>query len=76
MPDDTETEDTTRGASAMHKETGAVATFETKADADAAGYTVPLSKDQHDMALHMNRKQRRAWAAAHRSAKKPKAATP
>lgn len=75
MPDDIETDDTTKGASAMHKETGAIATFELKADADAAGYTVPLSRDQHDMALHMNRKQRRAWAAQHRAAKKPKVAS-
>lgn len=55
----------------MHRETGAVATFENKSDADAAGYTVPLTRDQHDMALHMNRKQRRAWAAQQRGAKKP-----
>ncbi len=72
MPDETETEDTTRGTTAMHKETGAVATFETKADADAAGYTVPLSREQHDMALFMNRKQRRQWAAQQRGAKKVK----
>ncbi len=72
MPDEIETEDTTRGATAMHKETGAVATFETKADADAAGYTLPLTKEQHDMALYMNRKQRRQWAAQQRSAKKAK----
>ena len=73
MPDEIETDDTTKGAPAMHKETGAVATFETKADADAAGYTVPLSPDQRDMALFMNRKQRRQWAAQQRSAKKAKA---
>jgi hypothetical protein len=72
MPDESETEVTPRGTLAMHKETGAVATFESKADADAAGYTVPLSEDQHGMALHMNRKQRRAWAAQQRGSKKTK----
>ncbi len=75
MPDET-IEDTTRGTTVMHQETGAVATFETKTDADAAGYTVPLSRDQYDMALHMNRKQRRAWSAQQRGAKKTKAASP
>jgi hypothetical protein len=69
MPEDTDTEEN-RGTTVMHKETGAVATFETKTDAEAAGYTVPLSQEQYDMALHMNRKQRRAWAAQQRGAKK------
>ena len=75
MPDEELTE-STKGAPAMHKETGAVATFETKADADAAGYTVPLSSEQHEMAMHMNRKQRRAWASQQRGAKKQKVAGP
>lgn len=70
MPDETDL-DETRGTTVMHKETGAVATFETPADATAAGYSIPLSQEQYDMALHMNRKQRRAWAAQQRGAKKP-----
>jgi hypothetical protein len=46
----------------MHKQTGAIAQFETEADAKAAGYTVPLDEDQLKKVQHMNRAERRKWA--------------
>lgn len=60
----------------MHKQTGAMATFETDQDAIDAGYT-PLSrfetKENKDGKLiktliGMNRQERRAWMAQQRRA--------
>jgi hypothetical protein len=53
----------------MNPDSGAVALFEKKSDAKKAGFTVPLTKKEATMAQHMNRKQRRAWAAKNRRAK-------
>ncbi len=53
----------------MNPNAGAVAVFETKTDAKKAGFTVSLTKKEASMAAHMNRKQRRAWAAQQRKSK-------
>lgn len=53
----------------MNPDSGAVAQFERKADAEKAGFTIPLTKKEASLASHMNRKQRRAWAAQQRRAK-------
>jgi hypothetical protein len=54
----------------MDPKSGAIAHFERESDAKKAGFTVPLSKDQADMAQFMNRKQRRAWASTSRKKNK------
>jgi hypothetical protein len=53
----------------MNPDSGAVAKFEKKSDAKAAGYTIPLTKKEASLTSHMNRKQRRAWASQQRKAK-------
>lgn len=46
----------------MHKQTGAIAHFETDEDAKRAGYTVPLNEAQRKETWGMNRAERRKWA--------------
>lgn len=53
----------------MNPETGAIAKFETKEDAELAGYTVQLTKKETRMLANMNRHERRKWAAEQRRKK-------
>ncbi len=46
----------------MNPDTGAIAQFETKKDAEAAGHTVQLTPEQAAMLLPMTRTERREWA--------------
>lgn len=57
----------------MNPETGAIAEFETKEDAKAAGHTVPLGKREADHLYPMNRKMRRAALAKSRAESKSSA---
>jgi hypothetical protein len=51
----------------MHEQTGAIARFETKDDAEAAGYRLPLTDQQAAELGPMNRHARRAWAVKERA---------
>lgn len=46
----------------MNPGTGAIAMFETTFDAVDAGYTLPLTDDQHKTLSGMNRRERRRQA--------------
>ena len=50
----------------MNPNTGAIASFETDEDAEAAGHTVKIAKGFIKQAMGMNRHDRRAWAAQQR----------
>lgn len=54
----------------MNPDTGAIARFETKRDADQAGFTIPLSEDQAQQLLPMNRHERRKWISQSRKKNK------
>lgn len=45
----------------LHRETGAIAWFETEADAKRAGYRAKLSNQEVQTIATMTRQQRRAW---------------
>jgi hypothetical protein len=49
----------------MHPQTGAIAQFETLADAELAGYSVSLSKREARALKPMTREERKAWAATY-----------
>lgn len=51
----------------MHEQRGAIARFETKEDAEAAGYLLPITEQQAAELKSMNRHDRRAWAAKERA---------
>ncbi len=53
----------------MDPKSGAIAVFERPSDAKKAGFTVALTKEEHEVFYPMNRKQRRAWASKNRKAK-------
>ena len=57
----------------MHKQTGAIAHFETDEDAQLAGYTEKLTAEEHAITQPMNRHERRKWAAKRRYEAKRKA---
>ena len=46
----------------MQVETGAIARFESRDDAEKAGYTLALTDEQATALLSMTRKERRRWA--------------
>lgn len=46
----------------MQVETGAIAQFETRDDAEKAGYTLALTDEQATVLLSMTRQERRRWA--------------
>jgi hypothetical protein len=50
----------------MNPYSGAIAEFETEADAKAAGHTHPLTRDEAGRLMPMNRHERRAEAARER----------
>lgn len=54
----------------MNPDTGAIARFETREDAELAGYSVQLSKAEARALKPMTREERKAWATAYRKADK------
>lgn len=54
----------------MNSNTGAIAAFETRKDAEAAGFDTPLEKHEADDLILVNRKERRRRLAEMRSAEK------
>jgi acetyl-CoA acetyltransferase len=55
----------------MHPQTFDIEQFDSQSDADAEGFTIPIKAEELAQVQGMNRKQRRAWAAAQkRNAKK------
>ena len=50
----------------MNPETGAIAKFDSKEDAKAAGYTEELTDKEAKLLSGMNRHDRRAWLAQRR----------
>jgi hypothetical protein len=45
----------------MHPQTQAIAHFEREEDAERAGHTIPLTKNEVDRLMPMNRAERRRW---------------
>jgi hypothetical protein len=54
----------------MHPRTSDIQEFASKPLADAANYTVALTKEQATALAPMNRKQRRAWLSRQRKAQR------